>query len=373
LLTKAKLFISTLLILTAVVFAIPISAAGSNAIFYEVIPQDDARVTFNGTTWDYGNDYVQVGYFDANHYQMQSGMRFNNIQIPAGATITNAYITFTASNTDAVGTVNSVIWGQANGSYPYSSYSDFISRTPTANSVPWNISEQWQKGSMYKSPDLSIIIKEITGIIGGQGVSVNLLWGTSVAAYTTSTPGLCRRAYSFTSGGQQQAPTLTLVFDGGAVIAPVIPTIPTLAVSPVVTATPDNRIDKLVTSSTDISKSIAALSAKLDTAQTALTSINSKLLTINDPSTQVNAIQSSVSNLINGMTTIKTDVATLTAATTGTGLANKTINDSVNALKMWILAVIFIMLIGLGSCLYLIIRLTMLVKPIKPVEEKKVV
>ncbi len=91
------------------------------------------------------------------------GMRFNNINIPQGATITNAFIQF---ETDEVGTdaTNLTFWGQAadNAATFTSSSGNISGRTKTAASVAWNSVPAWNTTSeKHDSPDLTSIIQEI--------------------------------------------------------------------------------------------------------------------------------------------------------------------------------------------------------------------
>ena len=91
------------------------------------------------------------------------GTRFNNVEIPQGATITNAYVEFECDVGTHTGTVPLQIRGQASDNPPTftSATNDISSRTPTTAMIQWDITEQWTVDYDYPSPDISSIIQEI--------------------------------------------------------------------------------------------------------------------------------------------------------------------------------------------------------------------
>ena len=81
------------------------------------------------------------------------GIRFQNITVPQGATITNAYLEFTTDETDSV-TTNIVIRGEDTDSaaaFVDSAY-NVSSRTTTNASVNWNIGTWNTIGQTHQSP-----------------------------------------------------------------------------------------------------------------------------------------------------------------------------------------------------------------------------
>lgn len=131
---------------------------------------DDVEELENGTIWKTNSDlemaydsYVSgsqglVGY-------QHVGLRFQNITIPQGATITSAYIQFTADEKDDELTTLT-IWGEDTDDAAAFSYAtnDVSNRTATSNSVEW-IPEEWATvgaaGADEKTPDISTVIQEI--------------------------------------------------------------------------------------------------------------------------------------------------------------------------------------------------------------------
>jgi protocatechuate 3,4-dioxygenase beta subunit len=140
------------------------------------------------------------------------GLRFTSINIPQGATITNAYLVFRAITPDAPNTNNDptslFIRGQNSDNTLTFNSTDFnISNRPlTTAQVGWTPSS-WSSGADYNSPNISSVVQEIvnrpgwtTGnsmviIINGTGSRSALSYesGTSTApklviTYTTGTP-----------------------------------------------------------------------------------------------------------------------------------------------------------------------------------------
>jgi hypothetical protein len=95
--------------------------------------------------------------------QQVVGIRFQNLAIPQGATITSAYIEFETDETDSVGT-SLTFHGEAsdNAATFGTGYYDISSRPSTAASVAWNSLPAWNTvGEKHQSPDLSAIVAEI--------------------------------------------------------------------------------------------------------------------------------------------------------------------------------------------------------------------
>jgi hypothetical protein len=90
------------------------------------------------------------------------GLRFQGIQIPTGATVTNAHITFTSDETDRVAT-NLIIYGHDIGdTFTFANTSNNITgRAKTDASATW-APEAWSiVGQVHNTTDLSAIVNEI--------------------------------------------------------------------------------------------------------------------------------------------------------------------------------------------------------------------
>jgi type IV pilus assembly protein PilY1 len=91
------------------------------------------------------------------------GMRFRNLALPQGATISNAYLTFTAyqnSNTDAFSFDISAV-NEADPSN-FKNYTRYLLRDkPKTAPVTWSDTEQWLRNSTYQSPPITSLIQQI--------------------------------------------------------------------------------------------------------------------------------------------------------------------------------------------------------------------
>ncbi len=99
------------------------------------------------------------------------GLRFNTLNVPQGATITNAYIVVRAEAADAPNTNNGAtsltIRGQAaNNPTTFTSTAyDITNRSTTTASVAWSPAT-WTAGADYSTPDLKTIVQEIANRAG---------------------------------------------------------------------------------------------------------------------------------------------------------------------------------------------------------------
>jgi len=134
------------------------------------------------------------------------GLRFNNVNVPQGALITNAYIQFTAEEVGTVAT-SLTIEGEATDNAPpftLNSY-DVSSRTNTSASVNW-APPAWNTigsaGAGEKSPDITNIIDEIVSRPG-------YVQGNSIALIVTGNGK--RGAYPY-DASPAQAPELCITY-----------------------------------------------------------------------------------------------------------------------------------------------------------------
>ncbi len=88
------------------------------------------------------------------------GLRFQEVAIPQGVEIKEAYLEFT-SGLDATETAKVKIFGEASGdSQPFSETATISGRSKTGASVSWDV-PAWHWGVTYKSPDLSEVIEAV--------------------------------------------------------------------------------------------------------------------------------------------------------------------------------------------------------------------
>ena len=165
------------------------------------------------------------------------GMRFNNLSIPQGAVITNAYLAFKAIDADAPNTNNGAtsltIKGQAadNATTFTSTVNNISTRPTTAASVAWSPAA-WTTGTVYNSPDLTPIAQEIVNRPGwSTGNSmVFIVTGTgsrSTDAWDSSPSSTASLVIQYTlSGTMPPNPNITalLKYGGTTIISLTNPT-----------------------------------------------------------------------------------------------------------------------------------------------------
>jgi len=172
---------------------------------------DDAEEEMVGNSIDRGSSDLELAY-ESNRQQI--GMRFRNITIPNGASISNAYIQFSVDEF-ASGTTNLVIYGQ-NANNPgqfQSADSDISNRTTTTANVNWNNVPAWlvehAKGTDQRTPNISTIIQEIVDR-GGWNSGNNLVILIKPGAGCNNTN--CRRTAESYNGSSGEAPELVIEY-----------------------------------------------------------------------------------------------------------------------------------------------------------------
>ncbi len=130
---------------------------------------DDSEEHVSNGSIDWGSSDLELGYESSNAQLV--GIRFLNVSIPQGATVTNAFIEFTTDETDS-GTTNLVIKCEAhdNAARFVNVAYEISARTTTSASVSWSNVPAWgtvgETGVKQQTPDLSIIVQEIVDRLG---------------------------------------------------------------------------------------------------------------------------------------------------------------------------------------------------------------
>ncbi|MCH8219544.1 MAG: hypothetical protein IH892_22555, partial [Planctomycetes bacterium] len=144
------------------------------------------------------------------------GCRWVGIAVPRGATITEAWVQFSADDIDNpyhVLPVSLVIVGQLspNPETFVATAGDISSRPTTSAQVVWDI-PQWMTvhamGPEERTPDISSIIQEIVNQPGWSGEGIVLMFGDNPANPSAGT----REAESF-NGSADDAPLLHISFE----------------------------------------------------------------------------------------------------------------------------------------------------------------
>lgn len=131
---------------------------------------DDAEEIISSGAMDLDSSDLEL--VDDIYYNglQEVGVRFQNVTIPQGANVTNAYIQFTAKSDDSDAT-NLTIYGEDIDNAPTftDTTNNITSRTKTSASVAWSNVPAWTSGAAgadQQTPDIKTIIQEIVNRSG---------------------------------------------------------------------------------------------------------------------------------------------------------------------------------------------------------------
>lgn len=129
-----------------------------------------------------GQSSLYVGAYDATFYQFGCGLRFTNVTIPQGATITTAYLIVTAweayPGNDAAQWYSKIRGQAADNGATFSTLADFNSRDwAVATPVAWSGNTAWTDNQEYQSPEIKTLIQAIVNRAGWtSGNALALSW-----------------------------------------------------------------------------------------------------------------------------------------------------------------------------------------------------
>lgn len=136
------------------------------------------------------------------------GVRFQEVDIPAGATITSAHIEFTAERSDSEETNLTIVGHDIADSPSISSEAYYLRDVPkTTASVDWTPTS-WSIGDEYETPDLKTIVQEITDRgdwCGGQSLGF-VFSGTGE-----------RAAHAYNGGNASRSAVLRVSYDSDSI------------------------------------------------------------------------------------------------------------------------------------------------------------
>ena len=150
---------------------------------------------------------------DVERGQQLLGLRFNNVKVPRGADIKDAYIQFKADEADS-GSVKVRIYAHdtddASG-FSQGYNSGISKRSKTSKSVSWSI-DSWKKrgerGSKQRTPDIDDVVQEVTDRKGWD-------YGNSLAFIISGSDKNDRRVAESYRGDKGGAPQLVIKYSGG--------------------------------------------------------------------------------------------------------------------------------------------------------------
>jgi hypothetical protein len=205
---------------------VAVSGTASDTLTIEVRvsrSSDDAEEHLDDNTVDVGSSDLEMIYDDwysGNGFDQEVGMRFQDVDVPVGATIVSAYIEFVADASDGGDGASALtIYGQAadNPDTFAETDGDITGRTKTTASAAWNPGE-WDSEQTYQTSDLTTIVQEIVDRDGWSS-------GNAMAFIVTGASGDQVRAESH-DGSSADAPLLVIEYSGGHInYAPDQPTL----------------------------------------------------------------------------------------------------------------------------------------------------
>ncbi len=123
---------------------------------------DDAQELVSNGTVTTNADPLHMSYNGGTYY---TGLRFQNVQVPQGSTIINAYLEFQAGTQSGVNgdAINNVIAAEATddaATFAATNY-NISSRSTTTSFVTWSWAAAWTAGTLYRTNDISPVIREV--------------------------------------------------------------------------------------------------------------------------------------------------------------------------------------------------------------------
>ena len=162
----------------------------------------------------FGSVSLFAGAYDAVNYQYGVGIRFNNIYVPQGATITEAHLSF-ISRASLGGVVTKTMVSAEDVDNAPAFINDsavFDARfvNHTAARINWDGIGAWTVNLHYESPDIASVIQEVVSRPGWvQGNSIVIFWEDFDDR--SNHAGAGRDAFGY-AGVPDQAPWLTITY-----------------------------------------------------------------------------------------------------------------------------------------------------------------
>lgn len=140
--------------------------------------------------------------------QAITGLRFQDVDIPRGVTITSASITFQTAQADADQATSLTVYGQDSSTPAIftATTKDISNRSKTSQSVPWQLIRSWDtQGETHNTPELKTIVQHLVN-------RSDWCAGNNMAFILEGLAGGLRMAYSRNAGGSY-APVLNIQYD----------------------------------------------------------------------------------------------------------------------------------------------------------------
>jgi len=202
-------------------FVLVFALAGTNVVFGDTVwegrivdTQDAVEQSDPGPSgsMDFGSSDLE---FMSDGGIQTIGLRFVNVRVPAGATITNAYVELTRDESEADAPVHIIIQGELTPDAPaFASTPGNISTRPTTTAVAKWSPEHWPtNGQAHQTSDISAVIEEV---IGQPGWSV----GNALVLIFNQDPDNPSQSHRTAEKAADQAPLLHIEFTRGYAAGP---------------------------------------------------------------------------------------------------------------------------------------------------------
>ena len=172
---------------------------------------DDARRRNMGASqWSTTTSNLHIGSVGGASDQWGCALRFQDIHIPQGATISHAFLTVTTNLTFAQTVFRTRIKAQAIDDAPtFTDETEFLTRTWTTAVIDWDDGQGWVVQQKHTSPDIAAAIQEVVDRSGWQlGNALALYWNDDD---DRSDAGARRAVYAY-NGSQAKAAVLTVEY-----------------------------------------------------------------------------------------------------------------------------------------------------------------
>ena len=147
----------------AVVAAYRAAATGGNSQSIQISTgNDDVEERALDGVLDFGSSDIELGNDPGHNADQTEGLRFNGLNVPQGATVTQAYLTFTVDEPDTGTTIVDIHAEDADNAGPFTAtINNVTGRQLTAAKATWNIPDWNTVGATHDSPDLSTVLQEV--------------------------------------------------------------------------------------------------------------------------------------------------------------------------------------------------------------------
>lgn len=157
-----------------------VSGGASGVVDVQVAASGDDGRSWSGTATGFGDTdaFIQVGESSPGTTVVDGWARFVNVTIPAGATITVAYITVeeNVDNGDGAGTLTDIFMEAADDPTAPTTQADHAGRARTTAFTAWDDID-FTADTPTDSPDIASVIQEIIDRGGwNSGQSMQILW-----------------------------------------------------------------------------------------------------------------------------------------------------------------------------------------------------